>query len=152
MRTATAIGIALFAVVIFGAPAAIVSAKENAASVASDGLAPYPSELARDMVIIRQSIVRENYGKPGSDGDPPDPDGTPEPGDTIEHSWTECPPSQTQCTRYSRTDRWQREDAAPEDDPTEGTGDFDWVPWKWTSRNCATLIICQNLNIGWDPH
>ena len=130
--------------------AALQFTSATAGYQALDGSPPQPGVNAKDFLRV-QTVS----GKP-----PPEIAGNSEvsaaphddatPGDTSEYYWTECDDSGKQCTRYFRSDRWQRVDALAEEDPATGRGEFRWVPWKWVSRSCAASV-CSGMKIDSDP-
>ncbi|MCI1728029.1 MAG: hypothetical protein LKM32_01075 [Chiayiivirga sp.] len=112
---------------------------------------PYPSAGAVDFTTTYRTFAFTNPATREKGGGAEEPPATPQPGDEETHEWTECADA-THCTRHTRTDRWQREDAPiePGSDPNEGIGPYGWYPTSWGSSSCANYNAC--LRIGsFDP-
>lgn len=107
-----------------------------------------PSAHATD---IRYGYVTSNLRantKDGSGG-PQSPPPEPSPGDESTQEWTECN-GEGQCTRYHRTDRYQRQDAPITEgsNPSQGSLPYEWVPIEWGSSSCATANACLSVDFG----
>ena len=147
----------VFAVVValvfaLAASSPMIVAKD-AAERESRGGPPVAGEGAKDFRTIYRTAVRSHdLDSLQTKDEPPSPPEFANPGDELTHEWTECSADpQTGCTRYERTDRWQREDAPrkPNGNPNQGEGPYGWYPIKWGSNSCGGAPIC--LVVPLDP-
>lgn len=109
------------------------------------GGAYYPGGSAIDFEVryrIFDTPLTDAGGK--NRGGAPQPPVEPSPGDERTEEWSECG-DPGPCTRYSRTDRYQRRDAPTTagSDPARGAGALGWVPVSWKSWSCAAADLCM---------
>ena len=138
--------------IAFLAVATAVASFTTLAKSPASGGPYYPSSNAVDIVTtytVYQENLNHRGAKNGESGNPPEPPQVPSPGDTRSEEWTVC--STENCTRYRRTDRWQRGDAPISGDPDDGVDQYDWIPTSWGSISCETFNACLRAFIHLDP-
>lgn len=142
------VGVALF---VLALQASAVAGSIDAGSFGLHGAPPQPSSNATGFRMLYRTAVFENTrrGEKTEGGGPPEPPTAPLPGDETTREWTECATA-TVCTRYNRTDRYQRTDAPISEgsNPNNGVGPFDWVPVRWGSSHCANYNACLGAQFG----
>ncbi len=118
------------------------------------GGAYYPGGSAIDFEVRYRifDTPLTDAGEKNGNG-PPQPPVEPSPGDERTEEWTECG-DPGPCTRYTRTDRYQRRDAPTTEnsDPYQGVEPFDWMPTSWGSSSCQNANACLIIGPGlFDP-